>query len=980
MVTFCKGLANKWMVLALFLAALGAALAFTLLTAGAQSNGISYAENGTGPVADFTAVDPEGTSVTTKWTVITGDTVSALLGLDPPGITGIAATDAADSSLFKISSAGVLEFNDSPDYEDDERLGATAVIRNTYKLVLAAKVGSKTSYEKVVVNVTNEDETATTGIDLSLIQPREGSRIRAIFADSVGNPFVGADGADLTPTVPPTGASPSGIVDPDGDKDIALANAANFQQISADNVDWQWYRVTSRTAPIREEDKIDDATSPIYAVQDDDNHKYLRVTATYEDTEGEGKVLKATSLYTTLPLWTDSVSPKFSDNNLATPDPINLRDALIDDNDGEETNVGTYTASHQTSHPATGRERLTYSLIPADNSTAGTNGYNNTNFRAADLDLFQINRETGQVTVAKGKTLHDSADLSAAITEASREQSTGFVVRIKAVDGYEAAGVPNFGTGDLTITVEDEDEAPVFTDAGGEKAHTFAENTNVSTELHTFAAYDPETSGAIGSGVTYALSGADADKFNTENFSTTGTLLFAASPNFEKAADANKDNIYEITVKASATSPGEGATSKSDSIDVTVTVTNVDEPGEVTLDARNPRIGVAISARVVSDADGGVRDITWQWERDGATTPSGSCEAAVTAGNWTDATGKGANTATYTPNSADDGRCLQARASYTDNAGPGAETAEQPDALVVKARNLAPEFEDDTKTMYYVQENPSARTAVRADDDGTTASTANPNVDLVRASDGQDADENDGPIDYNLLNTPDAVYFVIDSEGDTVGDDTIAAAGAGQIRVSSAGASGTGKLDYEARRTYMVTVEAVDREGLRSTLDVTIKVTDEDESPKIMQGKLAVAGPPLKSYTSGGTGDVATYTAVGVSSDGATWTLTGDDAADFNISTGGVLTFNTPPSTGSPADANKDNIYMVTVEATSSDKTETASKAVTVTVGAAATPGTMTPIGDYTNKQRFDLDNDGKVEASEIQQAIIIWIQDNPEP
>ena len=48
-----------------------------------------------------------------------------------------------------------------------------------------------------------------------------------------------------------------------------------------------------------------------------------------------------------------------------------------------------------------------------------------------------------------------------------------------------------------------------------------------------------------------------------------------------------------------------------------------------------------------------------------------------------------------------------------------------------------------------------------------------------------------------------------------------------------------------------------------------------------------------------------------------------------------MLTFNTPPDFASPADANGDNIYEVTVEATSGDGDSEADKDVTVTVGAA---------------------------------------------
>ena len=70
-----------------------------------------------------------------------------------------------------------------------------------------------------------------------------------------------------------------------------------------------------------------------------------------------------------------------------------------------------------------------------------------------------------------------------------------------------------------------------------------------------------------------------------------------------------------MTVKAASTDEAEVATEKSTTVDVTVEVTNVDEPGTVTLSASQPRVGIEIRANTPVDPDGGVTDVTWQWER-----------------------------------------------------------------------------------------------------------------------------------------------------------------------------------------------------------------------------------------------------------------------------------------------------------------------------------------------------------------------------
>ena len=128
----------------------------------------------------------------------------------------------------------------------------------------------------------------------------------------------------------------------------------------------------------------------------------------------------------------------------------------------------------------------------------------------------------------------------------------------------------------------------------------------------------------------------------------------------------------------------------------------------------------------------------------------------------------------------------------------------------------------------------------------------------------------------------------------------------------------------------MVTVTAADPNGLSDTIDVTIKVTDVDEAPKIIAGGLVVRGTSDINYAENGTGMVATYSAAGPDAADATWSLSGADAGALSISSAGVLTFMASPNYESPADANTDNIYMVMVNA--NDGTNDAMKAVTVRV------------------------------------------------
>ena len=147
--------------------------------------------------------------------------------------------------------------------------------------------------------------------------------------------------------------------------------------------------------------------------------------------------------------------------------------------------------------------------------------------------------------------------------------------------------------------------------------------------------------------------------------SSSGALTFAASPNFEAPGDADKDNVYELMVKATSTGSQQGATAKSTTLNVTVTVTNVDEAGSVTMSAAQPRIGIEITASTPADPDGGVTGVTWQWSK-----------ADTSTGTYADI--KDATKASYTPVTADDGKYLKATATYTDNQGAGKKAVGMP--------------------------------------------------------------------------------------------------------------------------------------------------------------------------------------------------------------------------------------------------------------------------------------------------------------
>ena len=115
----------------------------------------------------------------------------------------------------------------------------------------------------------------------------------------------------------------------------------------------------------------------------------------------------------------------------------------------------------------------------------------------------------------------------------------------------------------MTVTVSGVNERPRVS---GPAAVSYAEDR--TDAVASYAHNDPDQPPTI----TWSLSGDDASQFA---ISAAGILSFREAPNHERARDANRENDYELTVTAS-----DG--SLDDSLDVTVTVTDVNEPPTLT--------------------------------------------------------------------------------------------------------------------------------------------------------------------------------------------------------------------------------------------------------------------------------------------------------------------------------------------------------------------------------------------------------------
>ena len=158
----------------------------------------------------------------------------------------------------------------------------------------------------------------------------------------------------------------------------------------------------------------------------------------------------------------------------------------------------------------------------------------------------------------------------------------------------------------VTVTVEDVDEQPVITASSDDPPQVVEDTAVVGSYTASDPDGDPVTWLAITSTGTdkdaFELTGADTDAERTLQFKAD------ALPNYEVK------NSYTVTLQVQSASEGDGDLVQSGSLEVTVAVTNADDPGEVVLSSSQPQVGKKLIA-TLRDEDGQIVVDRWSWER-----------------------------------------------------------------------------------------------------------------------------------------------------------------------------------------------------------------------------------------------------------------------------------------------------------------------------------------------------------------------------
>ena len=607
--------------------------------------------------------------------------------------------------------------------------------------------------------------------------------------------------------------------------------------------------------------RIAGQTSALYTPGAADVGRNIHVVANYRDDfdSGTRENASASSEAEVQASFAANAAPVFPDQDLSTP--------------GDQSDVAMRTVAENF------KGKFGEPIPAGDADTQRDGAYGEVlTYSIDDTDNFSVNQKDGQISTA---------------VKLDYETQSMYTVMLTATD-------PSGATDTITVMIEvtDEDDPAVIT---GIDSADYAENGE--DPVATFSASDPD---ADAGDIAWSVSGVDAGLFEIPG----GVLSFKDSPDFEGAKDGDEDipaagdqgkgdNKYQITVVAN---DGEQ--------DVEVTVTDVDEPGEVTFDQPQPQATRSLEAKGPGDPDNGVDEISWQWSRG----PSAE-------GPWTEISG--ATSKKRTPGSADIGSYLQATATYVDVHGDQSVSGVTDNAVEARTlQNAAPKFDD--VDAIEVSENTSGKIG-----------------EPIVASDGDNDvllyDVDTASADPDALN--DNALFSVDNNGQLSLDDPL------DFETSTKTANDDGF------KPYTVMLRANDPSRASGSVTVMVHLTNANESPEFAKGAdgdfvqttlyiaedgaTAVEGPGLATSEAGAAAaaDQAAITYVATDDDNAdnadtdavSYRLEGADKASFTLADNGELTTKqldtrTDPNTpGLKANFESKSSYSITIVAVSVD-------------------------------------------------------------
>ena len=901
----------------------------------------TYRENGTATLHTFRATDPERSATT--WSL-----------------------SGADDGDFTIGETGVLSFASPPDHEGPADSGRD----NVYEVTVVARddaFNSGTLDVTVTVTDQNEGPEITGQQSLSFTENQAADRVLATYsATDPEDPggvitrwsVTGADAGDFR-------IDGSGLLtfrkvpDYESPADSGRDNVYNLSVRASDGRYYGYLEVTVTVEAVNEPPAVtgtetfsyrENGTAALYTFRATDPER-SSITWSLSGADDDDFTIGETGILS-FAIPPDYEGPADSGSDNVYEVTVVARDDAF--NSGTLDVVVTVTVQDEgpeitgqrslsfTENQATDRVLATYTATDPEDPSALITRWSLTGHDAGD---FRID-ESGQLTFRNVPDYERPADSG---------RDNIYEVTVRASDGR------NYGYLEVTVTVEDVNEPPVVTGTD-----TFTYRENGTANLHTFRATDPERSS-----ITWSVSGSDDGDFT---IGETGVLSFTNPPNYENAADSNRDNVYEVTVVA------RDDAFNSSTLDVTVAVTDQDEGPEIsgqqslsfTENQATDRVLATYSATDPEDPGAAITrwSLTGRDAGDFAIDESGQLTFR-NAPDYERPADSGRDNVYDLSVRASDGRYY----GYLEVTVTVEDVNEPP---VVTGTDTFTYRENGTANLYTFRATDPERANITwslsgADDDdfaisetGVLSLAGSPNYESP-ADSGSDnvyevtvearddafntgaldvvvtvTDVNEGPeisgrqgLSFTENQAPDrvlATYSASDPEdpsalitrwsltGRDAGDFTIDESGQLTFRNVP---DHERPADSGRDNMYEVTVRASDGRYY-GYLEVTVTVEDVNEAP-------AVTGTETFTYRENGTANLYTFRATDPERGNITWSLSGADDDDFAISETGVLSFANPPDYEIPADSGSDNVYEVTVEARD-DAFNTGTLNVTVTV------------------------------------------------
>ena len=800
--------------------------------------------------ASFRASDPEGGTVS-RW--------------------GLAGRDGGD---FAISETGLMTFRNVPDYERP----ADSNRDNLYEVTVRPYDGRNYGSHDVRVMVTpvNEPPTITTTSRTSFTQPE--NRISTLYTfratDPEGGDFewdvAGPDASDfsisetgvLSFSSPPDFESPTGA----NGNEYQVTVQAEDAQGNPDTLE-----VTVTVTDVNEGPEIGRVGNEPGSVPESQDQ--MQVLARYSATDPEDTSAQIT-------LWSTSGTDG-GDFVINEQGELRFRNSPDYERPADSNRDNVYEVSIRASD---GRNYGTFEdtemvrvtnvneapVITTKSRTGFTQRENATSalhtYRATDPD-----RDDAITWSVEGSDRDDFAIYDGILTfrllpdheiPADSNGDNEYEITVVASDSGNLRD-----TVEAIITITEVNEGP---EVSGRQAHTVVEGQELIGA--TFTAADPE-----GDAVTrWSLSGSDGGDFE---ISETGVLTFRNVPDYDRPADSNRDNEYLVSIRVY------DAGNRYGSLDVTVTVTDVNEEAPVVTGSDNRTVSEntasAIHTYRATDADLGD---TIAWSTSGA-----------------------------------DGHLF--------------EMSEQGALSFREAPDYENPGDSDRNNEYQLE-------VVATDSEGLTGEL----MVTITVTEVNEGPEITGTPTYTIQefhqSLANATYSATDPEGDSISRWRLSGSDGGDFTINNTSElTGRNTADLSFRyppdvdrpadsnrdNEYLVTIRAYDNRGRYGSYDVTVTVTAANEPP-------VITGSDARTFQENGTGTIHTYRATDPEGDAFTWIQpAGDDGHLFEISDRGALTFRNPPDFDIEGDADRDNDYQVTVQA-EDDNFSTGALEVTVTV------------------------------------------------